>query len=230
MSSPSLSIEAFNDRIGETDSVVQAWPFADLVPAQEYRTDIGSEWGAKDGIAVGRILFVYDNSAIFSVHNGYYGAQGDRIWLTLENRQTAQPWKQMVGVAAAMEVSIDPSGKRGTYRPENILAVEPPMSSPEYTRAYGLGSKHGYVHGIVGGETAMYRQGAAEVIEIEVPGMDELSAVECYNPPRIMTPEGYECDVLYRGDIIRAQTAQSSSMFGIYVADHLIRKLGSENN
>ena len=220
----------FSKRIGENGQIAEAWPFSSLVPTEDYQTDIGCGLTARDGIAVGRVLFANARGATLRVHSeyGHRGLNGDRVSLLFDNPDEALPWKQLVGIALAMEVSVvgSASSHHTTYKPEQILAVEPPVTHPDYLRTKKLGSELGYLQGVVGGASDSYKLSSRDTMQLEIPGIDRPLTINCHSEPRLFTPEGIQCEALYRGDVVRAEVARPGMELATYMAGSVIYTIG----
>jgi hypothetical protein len=69
MAHGSLSVPEFSRRLNENGDVTKEWPFADIVAHEKLRTDIGTDFAERDGLAVGRLVFLYGDAGTFRVHD-----------------------------------------------------------------------------------------------------------------------------------------------------------------
>jgi exosome complex RNA-binding protein Csl4 len=143
--------------------------------------------------------------------------------------EVASPWKQMAGVAVAMEATLEKSGSNdATYRPQRILAVEPPVTDPDYNLP--LDSK-AYVQGVVGtsGAAEKYVPRLREVFPLDIPDIGEQVAINCHEEPILYTPDSKSLDGLYPGDIVRAQVLQRPPRYdNVYTGGPIIYVISHE--
>jgi hypothetical protein len=156
---------------------------------------------------------------------------GRDIELDLGSAEAATSWKQLTGVAMAVEASLVLSSPThpSTFRPKAILAVEPPMTHPDYLRAAPLRTGAGYIHGTLQEAGGDYEYRSRENLRIGASGVDHSLIVMTGNEPTILTPEGRQCNTLHPGDIVRAEVIPYGMDLAVYRTDSVIYNIGYEN-
>lgn len=224
-----ISVESFTERIGSTN-IITAWPFADVVPRETPASDLSGS----TGIAVGRIYTTYKNSSR-DRYNTVVDLEtpsrvGKKININLPDAEAAAAWRQMIGVAIALEVAVTdaPEGEYREYTPSRILAVEPPITDPGHLVAARLSEDEGYVQGRVLGMADIYGVGSKSVIPLQV--TDHMSQLELDCSDAIFwTPNGAMREALFTGDIVRAMVKQDADLrMGRYKADFAVYAIGHQ--
>lgn len=229
MTQTGVSIKKFSKLIGnDPEALVRDWSLGKLAPSSEHKTDIGYGWRPQSGIAVGRVAFAHDKAVTFEVdETAYRTAPDNKIHLVFDDPKLSEPWRHIVGTTLAAEVSVIPSdnGFSTHFRPERILAVQPPVNDPRSKDAVRLTHKSGYVQGIVKDITVSYDELTPAVLQLQTPHSDEPVTLNYLTLPRISMPDGLTRDALEPNDIVRAGVTRGEGP--LYVANGLVHHLGS---
>ncbi|HSX28963.1 MAG TPA: hypothetical protein VLE73_00220 [Candidatus Saccharimonadales bacterium] len=225
MQTNGVAVADFSERIGNNGHVANAWPFADLTPTEYYETNI-PRLTPGDGVAVGRVVLANNRGAVFEVLRDV-----DRDWqpvlFDFDNPQTSLAWGQLAGITLAVAVraaGVSPS-RRLAYHPEKVLAIEPPLTHPEYIRTARLSLQAGYLHGVVGGATATYRSGSQGPVQLEVAGFEQPLTLLCRGNA-VFNTSGAQKPQNIRGDIIRTEITRPGTKLLTYLTKNAIYTIG----
>jgi hypothetical protein len=212
MAHSGISVEECNKRIAPGGGIIEKWPFNDLVPAERYSHTIGHE--DAQGLAVGKVICRSGNIVYLSVYLGVDSPVRTR--LLFQTPEMAEPWRQLAGVGVALSVRQHRNSGlcKPMYVPQEVIAVEPSLTSPDWLRSVALGSQRdaglGYMHGIVVSSQSK-SPANSWAFSLQNPGDFPSLGIGGSTQQQLFSGEGESLSSLEPRDLVRVRVSESFS-------------------